>query len=416
MAESRQPDGLQTLSFSQKLQWILRPLEFLEACSQQYGDIFTLPINPGNPPTVVISNPAGIQEIFTANFKQLDSGKEAGLRPLLVGEKSLLALSGEQHRQQRKLLMPSFHGERMQAYGQLIADLTKKVIQNWKIGEPFLVRSSMQAISFEVILKAVFGLENNPRAQRLTQLLIQRLEGSKSIFRAILLLSPVLQKDWGPWSPWGRLVRNEQQIDELIYAEIDERRKNLDSSRTDILSLMMAARDEAGEPMTNQELRDELMTLLIAGHETTATSLAWAFYWIHRFPEVLEKLKLELDSIGDNVDASKIFQLPYLDAVCKETLRIYPVTLFTLPRVVKSPIEIKEYSFESGTILNGCIYLTHHREDLYPDSKQFKPERFLERQYSTYEYLPFGGGSRRCIGMAFALFEMKLVLTTILSN
>ena len=409
------PAGSRTLSLLQKLQWLTKPLEILETQAQIYGDIFTFPVRPSGIPEVVISNPEGIKKIFTADLKQLDSGKEAGVKPLLIGKRSLLALSGERHKRERKLLMPPFHGERMRAYGELIRDLTEQVTSRWKIGEPFSVRSSMQAISFQVILKAVFGLEDGPRYQELTQLLTQRLEGAKSIFRAILLLSPILQKDWGPLSPWGRLIRNEQQIDRLIYAEIAERRSQPDPSRPDILSLMMAARDEDDEPMTDLELRDELMTLLVAGHETTATSLAWAFYWIHHLPQVREKLVQELDSLGDNPEPNDIVRLPYLNAVCQETLRIYPVATFALQRVIKSPLHIGDYQLEPGTIVSPCIYLTHHREDLYPEPKQFKPERFLERQFSPYEYLPFGGGNRRCLGYAFAQFEMKLVLTTVLS-
>jgi unspecific monooxygenase len=179
---------------------------------------------------------------------------------------------------------------------------------------------------------------------------------------------------------------------------------------------MMAARDEAGEPMTDVELRDELITLLVAGHETTATALAWAFYWIHHLPQVREKLLQELDTLGDNPDPNTIFRLPYLNAVCSETLRLYPVAMLALNRVVKSPIQIGGYQFEPGILLIPCIHLTHQREDLYPEPKQFKPERFLERQFAPYEYVPFGGGNRRCIGMAFALFEMKLVLATVLSR
>jgi unspecific monooxygenase len=179
---------------------------------------------------------------------------------------------------------------------------------------------------------------------------------------------------------------------------------------------MMAARDEAGEPMTDVELRDELMTLLVAGHETTATSLAFALYWIHSQPGVHEKLLAELDNLGETLDKNTILKLPYLNAVFSETLRFYPVAMLGLNRLVKAPLSIAGYKFEPGTILTPCIYLTHHREDLYPDSQQFKPERFLEKQFSPAEYLPFGGGNRRCIGMAFALLEMKLVLATVLSN
>ncbi len=201
-----------------------------------------------------------------------------------------------------------------------------------------------------------------------------------------------------------------------MYAEIQERRDNPDTSREDILSLMMAARDEQNQPMTDKELRDELMTLLVAGHETTASSLTWAFYWIHHLPEVRKKLLGELDGVDIKNDLSTIGKLSYLKGVCAETLRIYPIALIAFPRINKAPIKIMDYEYPPETQLMPCIYLTHHREDLYPQPKQFKPERFIEKQYSAYEYLPFGGGNRRCIGMAFALFEMKLVLTTVLKN
>jgi cytochrome P450 len=225
-----------------------------------------------------------------------------------------------------------------------------------------------------------------------------------------------LQQDWGSWSPWGRMNQQRRKIDDLIYAEIEERRLQPDASRTDILSLMMAARDENGQPMTDEELRDELMTLLFAGHESTATALAWAFYWIHHLPSVRQKLLQELDSLGENPDPMEISRLPYLSAICQETLRIYPVGTQTFARQVLTPVELMGHQLEPGTAVFASIYLTHRREDLYPEPLQFKPERFLERQFSPYEYLPFGGGSRRCIGLALAQLEMKLVLATILRD
>ncbi|MEQ8999180.1 MAG: cytochrome P450 [Coleofasciculus sp. B1-GNL1-01] len=410
------PDNPPTRPLLHQIQWLTQPLEVLETYAQQYGDIFTFPIGIGSKPTVLISNPQGIQEIFSASPNQLDSGEAAGIKLPLLGQQSLIALSGKRHQRQRKLLTPPFHGERMLAYGQLIHDIILEVTSRWKIGEPFSVRSSMQEISFEVILKAVFGLEEGSRYAQLKELLTARLNPKLPLLQAATLLFPALQQDLGPWSPWGHFLRQRQQIDELIYAEIAERRQQLDLSRTDILSLMMSARDEGGEAMSDVELRDELITLLVAGHETTATSLAWAFYWIHYLPEVRQKLLQELDSLGGNSDPNTIFRLPYLNAVCQETLRIYPVTLFAFPRVVKSSLQIMGYQFEPGMIVSPCIYLTHHREDLYPEPKQFKPERFLERQFLPYEYLPFGGGNRRCLGMAFALFEMKLVLAKVLAH
>ncbi len=410
------PEGKRGLSLLQKLHWITKPLEALEKQAQVYGDIFIFAFGSRSKPQVIISNPEGIEKIFTADLKQLDSGEEAGIRLPLLGQNSLLALGGDRHQRQRKLLMPSFHGERMRVYGELIRDLTEQVTNRWKVNENFSIRSSTQAISFEVILKAVFGLQEGSRYEQLKELLMARMNSKRPLVQGIILMFPILQKDLGAWSPWGHFLRQRQKMDELIYAEIRERRSKLDPSRTDILSLMMAARDEDGKPMTDLELRDELMTLLVAGHETTATSLAWAFYWIHRQPQVRDKLLQELDNLGDNPKANDILKLPYLNAVCQETLRIYPVVHFTLPRVLKSPLEIMGYQLEAGTVVSPCIYLTHHREDLYPQAKQFKPERFLERQFSPYEYLPFGGGNRRCLGYAFALFEMKLVLATVLSN
>jgi unspecific monooxygenase len=388
----------------------------MEACAKRYGDIFTLRIGPVFTPQVFISNPQAIQQIFSSDPKQLDSGESAGFKSPLLGQQSLLALEGKPHQRQRKLLTPPFHGERMLAYAQVIQNITEQVTSQWQVGESFPVLPSMQAISFRVILKAVFGLKDGSRYEKLKELLLERLNPKRPLLRAILLSFPPLQQDLGGWSPWGRLMRQQQQMDELIYAEIQERRSHSDASRTDILSLMMAARDEQGQPMTDVELRDELITLLFAGHETTATSLAWALYWIHHLPHVREKLLQELDSLGDNPDLNNILRLPYLNAVCSETLRLYPVAMVTLNRVVKSPLEVMGYRFEPGTLLVPCIYLTHQREDLYPEPKQFKPERFLEHQFAPFEYLPFGGGNRRCIGMAFAQFEMKLVLALVLSR
>ncbi len=416
MAALKLPDGPQTHPWIQTLQWLASPLEYMEACAKRYGDIFTLRIGPVFAPQVFISNPQAIQAIFSTDPKQLDSGEEAGIKSPLLGRQSMLAIAGERHRRRRKLLMPPFHGERMRAYGQLVRDITEQVTRRWTIGEPFSVRSSMQAISFQVILKAVFGLEEGSRYEKLQERLTALLNPKSSLLQAMLIVFPALQRDLGSWSPWGQLMRQIQEIDDLIYAEIADRREQPDSSRTDILSLMMSARDEQGQPMTDVELRDELMTLLVAGHETTAISLAWALYWIHHLPQVREKLLQDLDALGENPDPSAIVRLPYLNAVCQETLRIYPVAMLALNRVVKSPLQIGGYKFEPGTLLVACIYLTHHREDLYPEPKQFKPERFLERQFSPYEYLPFGGGNRACIGMAFAQFEMKLVLATVLSS
>lgn len=410
------PPGPQTPALIQTLQWITRPLEFMDTCAHHYGDLFTVKVGPNSSPIVFVSNPQAIQEILTSNTDNFEaSGKTNEIVRPLLGDNSVILLSGTQHSRQRQLLMPPFHGERMRAYGQLISNITEQVTSQWIIDQPFSARETMQEISLRVILHAVFGLDEGPRYQKLKQLLGSGQMMTRFPLSASLLFFKSLQRDLGPWSPWGQFVRRKQEIDKLLYEEIQERRQN-DTSRTDILSLLLSARDEAGQPMTDVELRDELMTLLTAGQDTTATALAWALYWIHHLPHVQAALLQELDSLGDRPDPNIIARLPYLGAVVSETLRIYPVGLITFPRVVKSHLQLLNYEFEPGTVLAGCIYLTHHRQDLYPAPKCFQPERFLERQFSPYEYLPFGGGSRRCIGMAFAQFEMKLVLAKILSH
>ena len=259
-------------------------------------------------------------------------------------------------------------------------------------------------------------MQNEARSQELQQGITNLADIFESTLTSALLFFPWLQKDFGAWSPWGYLLRQQKAIDRGIYDEIAYRRQNEDPSREDILSLMMSARDEAGEALTDAELRDELMTLMFAGHETTATALAWSLYWSHRYPEIREKLRAEIATLGADPDPMAIAKLPYLDAVCKETLRIYPVGMLSFPREVEKPVELVGYKLEPGQVIMGCIYLLHQREDVFPEPKKFKPERFLEREFSPYEFFPFGGGKRRCIGEALAQLEMKLVLATIIAN
>jgi cytochrome P450 len=412
------PDGPKSPKFWQMLQWIAKPLPFMRACSHRYGDRFTVTLSQRLGPIVFFSDPEALRIILTGDDSELfDAPGELNvmLEPLL-GAQSVIGLSGDRHRRMRQLLMPSFHGERMRSYGRLIRDITEEVMNERVDGKAFFVRKSMQKISLRVILRAVFGLKDGIRYQQLEQILGTMLDRMSNPFSVSFLFFPVLRQDFGPLSPWGRFVHNRQQIDQLIYDEIAERRSHPDASRNDILTLLMSARDEAGDALTDLELRDELMTLLVAGHETTATALTWALFWIHKFPMVREKLVNELQPFDASLDPGVLFRLPYLNAVCCETLRIYPIGMLTFPRVTRSRLDLTGTSLEPGTIVAGCIYLTHHRADVYPDPDEFRPERFLERRFSPYEYLPFGGGIRRCIGMAFAQFEMKLVLSGIISG
>lgn len=411
------PNLIKTPSFLQQIKWVGDPVGYMDKASQQYPDIFSTHIIGSDRSMVFVNHPQAVQEILTNDRKKYTASGEVNriLQPLL-GDYSVIMLEGDRHKKRRQLVMPSFHGERMRNYGELILKITEKIFSQLPKNQIFLARDKMQDISLQVILEAVFGLSEGERCQQLKHGLSEMSDLFRSPLTSGFLFFPSLQKDLGAWSPWGKFVRDRAAIDQLIYTEIAERREHTDTNRVDILSLLMSARDEEGNPMTDQELRDELMTILFAGYETTANAMAWSLYWTHHLPEVGEKILQELATLGDSPDPMSIFRLPYLTAVCNETLRIYPVAMLTFPRVVQEPVELLGHKLEPDTVVVGCIYLIHHREDLYPQSHQFKPERFLQRQFSPYEFMPFGGGARRCIGDALAQFEMKLVLATILSR
>nr|WP_290223629.1 cytochrome P450 [Trichocoleus desertorum] len=398
----------------QLLNWIADPIQFQQKYSQQYGDMFTMRLGSLGTP-IVVGNPQAIQDIFNQDAK-FDIGRANAIAEPLIGRNSLMLMDGDRHRRERKLLMPPFHGERLQTYAQQICLITEQVASQWQVGQVFIARRAMQRVSLEIVLQIVFGLSEGERYQQLKPLLTQWLDMTDSPLRSSILFLKFLQKDWGGWSPWGQMRQRQRQVHDLLQAEITERRTQGDTGRKDVLSLMMAVRDEQGQAMTDEEIRDELLTILFAGHETTATTLAWAFYQVHRNPQVLEKLLHELDSRGDRSSPMELAQLPYLNAICQEALRMYPVLPVIFPRIAKSPVKVAGQEFAAETTFIPSIYLVHYREELYPNAQQFQPERFLERQYSPSEYLPFGGGSRRCLGYALAQLEMKLVLATVLSQ
>lgn len=410
------PDGPQMPRWLRMIKFISQPVKYLDDFAKISGDTFTIRSSRGDNHLIYFSQPQALEQIFTADSSHFEVGRgNIGLK-FLLGDRSFMLSDGDRHQRQRQLLAPPFHGERMRAYGQEIRKITRQVSNEWQIGKPFNIRESMQEITLRVILRVVFGLNEGQLFEELRRSLSDLLDFITSPIMSSAFFFRFMQKDFGPWSPWGWILQQRQKIDQLIYALLRERRAESDQNRQDILSLMMAARYDDGQGMSDEELHDELMTLLVAGHETTASALTWAFYWIDHLPEVREKLLQELNTIGVNPDLSSIAKLPYLTAVCQETLRIYPIVMNAFVRIVKTPIKIMGYELPEGTAIVPSIYLAHHREEVYPQSKQFKPERFLQRQYSPYEYLPFGGGNRRCIGMAFAQYEMKIVLATILSD
>lgn len=425
------PPGPTASPFRQLIKWILDPLNVLENSFEKYGENFTLTLRKDQP-YIFISNPDTIKEILSQDSAKFDSGKNNKILVPIVGENSILLADGTQHTRKRKLMSPPFHGEKIRHYGEIIKNITQKVAQKWEDGNPFLMRPAMQEITLEVIMQAVFGISNADRYYELKTRLIKLLDlAGGSVLRSSLLFFPALQKDF-PGSPWRKFLQRQKAIHEFLQAEIEQRRsRRLRRNQipapaatvgenqlegNDVLSLLMSAKDEDGNPMSDDELRAQLITLLFAGHETTASALAWAFYWVHKLPQVREKLLAELATVTDVSDFKALNQLPYLHAVCMETLRIYPIAINTFPRITKSTLTIGNYEYPPETILFPCIYLLHQREDIYPNPKQFQPERFLEREFSPYEFMPFGGGSRRCVGDVFAPMEMKIVIATVLKQ
>jgi cytochrome P450 family 110 len=406
------PPTINTSGFLQLLQWIMKPTDLLRRYNEKCGDTFRLNMN-GFKGVVLTSDPQIVQQVLTNDTKQFMALSAANkiLEPFL-GSRGVILLEGIEHRQRRQLLMPQFHGDKIKAYTDLIRNITRDLVSTWQVGNTINVRKEMQSISLTVILQAVFGVHQGERYEQIRAKLIETISLVESPIGSGLLFFRVLQKNWGPWA---KFLRHRAELDRLIYTEIADRRKDENlADRSDILSMLIGSKDAEGNGMTDEELRDELMTLLFAGHETTATALSWAIYWIHYQPEVKEKLLAELATAED--DALSLSRLPYLSAVCSETLRIHPVAMLTFARVTQEPVNLKGFDVPADTPVMGCIYLTHHRPDLYPEPDSFKPERFLDRQYSPYEFYPFGGGARRCIGMALAQQELKLVLVEVLRN
>ena len=400
---SNLPPGPSYPSLIQGIGFWTRPLAYLEKLRAQYGKRFTLQF-PFAPPFVFITEPDQIKQVFTAPPDVLHPGEGARVLRPIVGSNSVLLLDGDAHMSQRKLMLPAFHGERMERLTDLIAEVTERDVEAWGAEPELELHPRMQALTLEIILRAVFGLDQGERLDAVRERLAQLLafgdhpltlfgppgEGSEEFF-----------KRFGPLKAF--FVRRDQ-VDELLFELIDERRAD-HADRDDVLSMLLEARHEDGTPMSNQELRDELMTLLVAGHETTATTLAWAFERLTREPAVLARLTEEVDA-GDG-DA-------YLTATIQETQRRRPVLPNAAPRLVVQPIEVGGWHYEPGVCLVANSYLLHHDPDVYPDPYAFRPERFLDEGPGTYTWIPFGGGRRRCLGASFANLEMKIVLAAVL--
>jgi cytochrome P450 len=402
-ASAEAPPGSKLPAAAQALRYARDPLGFLINLHRRHGDVFSVRF-PFFGRLVYLADPALVKGLFTGSPQQFHAGEAnaAVLEPAL-GPNSVLTLDEEPHMRQRKLLLPPFHGERIDRYGELIAEVTKGEMERWPVGNPFALRPHTQRITLAVIMRAVFGVHDEDRLTR-----FERLIETFSSRVNVVTSFPPLRRNLGRWSPWARFLRAREELDGFIYEEIALRKRELangEEGHDDVLSLLLGARHDDGTAMSDQELRDELITVLGAGHETTATALAWSMERLLRNPAVLARLR---DSIAAGDD-------DYLDATVKETLRARPV-IVDVARRLTAPVRIGGYELPAGSYVMAAIAAIHYREDLYPEPDQFRPERFLDGRADTYSWIPFGGGVRRCIGASFAEFEMRVVLRTMLER
>jgi cytochrome P450 len=387
-------------SWVQTAQFAARPDLFLERNWRRYGDTFSARIRGfGTGRDVFLADPRMVEQVFKGSPTALRLGEIAGPPIIqLAGERSILALDGEEHLRHRRLVLPPFHGERMLKYTSITAEAADRSLVTWPVDEPFALRPKMAAITIEVVMRAVFGVERGDRHDRLSTAVLDLIE--TDLAGTLALTFPSLRRDFGPVRAWSRLQRSKDTADALIYSEIASRRAAADlSEREDILSMLLQTE------LTDEEIHDELITMLVAGHETTATALSWAFDLLLHHPRVLTRLQAEL-AAGDE---------SYLQAVVQEVLRLRPVVA-TAQRVVRQPTRIGDYEIDAGITLFCAIWLVHRQPGLYPQPLEFRPERFLDRRPGTYEWIPFGGGVRRCIGASFAPMEMRTVLRHILTH
>jgi cytochrome P450 len=395
------PPGPKTPAIGQAVRYLRDPLGFLTRYRRRYGDVFTVSF-PFFGDVVYVTSPELVKQLFTGSPADFHAGEANAtvLEPAL-GPHSVLTLDDEPHMQQRKLLLPPFHGERVRRYGELIRETTRREMERWPVGEPFALRPHTQRITLSVILRAVFGIEDAARVDRATALIDEFGDRVNVITKF-----PVLRRDLGRFSPWRRFLAARQRLDDFIYEEIALRRAEAGvEERDDVLSLLLGARHDDGTPMSDEELRDELLTVVGAGHETTATALAWAMERLLRNPRPLERLRESLAAGEED----------YLEATVKETLRARPVILDVVRKLV-APATLGGYELEPGRFVLAGIAALHYREDVFPEPEQFRPERFLDGRADNYAWIPFGGGVRRCIGAAFAEYEMRIVLREIVER
>ncbi len=400
-AAQQLPPGPTMPSVVQTLAWWTRPIPFLERARSRFGSRFPVRLLAQDP-FVMLADPEEIKQVFTAPADVLHPGEGTRILEPVVGPNSILLLDEDRHLAQRKLVLPAFHGARMEALSGVVAEVSEAEIERWPAGGTLPLHPHLQALTLEVILRAVFGLDrDSEHLGALRELLTEML----SFGTNPLSLLPPLQGESARFGPVAGFFRTREATDERVYELIAERRASGEEGE-DVLSMLLAARHEDGTPMSDVEVRDELLTLLVAGHETTATELAWCFERLVRNPEALRTLVTEIDAGRDE----------YVTATVRETLRRRPVLINAAPRKVMAEIEIGDWTYAPGCHLVPNAYLVQHDPGIYPEPYAFRPERFLDSDPGTYTWIPFGGGRRRCIGASFAMLEMEIVLRTLLAR
>lgn len=400
------PPGPESHPMLNMARWIRNPLRVLDLARAAHGDTFTLRL--GVLTAVIVSEPEAVKQVFALGPEEAHAGEANFVLKAFLGPNSLLLLDRAPHQRHRKMMQPAFHGERMNAYGRTMIDLANASIDRWPVGEAFAVHKPLQAVTLDVIIRTVFGVEDGTaRFVRLADLLKGVLDAGASP----MLLFPALQRNLGPLTPWARLMKAGELSSEILREEIRAGRARGTAGRTDVLAMMLDARDDSGQPLSEDEVHDELVTLLLAGHETTATSLAWALRWILPNASLVRRLRDEIATAGG--EPERIVKLPLLEATVKEVLRLQPIVP-VVARVLKQPTRIGGVDLPAETIVAPSVHLVHQRPSLYPDPTRFHPDRFLSFKPTASEWIPFGGGLRRCIGAAFAVYEMKMVLATLL--
>jgi cytochrome P450 len=385
--------------------FVFRPRSYTAWLRERFGNAISF--NRQGRVNVIALRPEAARQALSGDPEEYDAFWKESFTGI-TGPGSLWALGGEKHHRERQLLSPAFHGNNFRGYGEIIRQVTQRHTDKWQPGQTLRAIDTTLAISLEVIMRLVFGVQDTKVVEQGSQVLSTLLRG----VHPLIVFFPGMQRGW--FSPWRRYSTAKKDFYEWVNQILAERRLRHEETE-DILGRMLSVHYEDGSSMRDEDIRDELITILLAGHETTATALAWALYELGRNPVELEKLRAELDGLGPDPEIGALVKAPVLSAACNETLRLHTL-LPEVGRVIVAPFEVCGYNLQPGDWVIVSIMAIHHDPELYPEPDRYNPERFIGRTYSPYEFLPFGGGNRRCLGAGLSDYEMRIALAEIVTN